>query len=73
MSFSLDLNILEFLILSIGLVFIMEGILYSLFPNYMKKVSQFVLDHNEDKIRFIGIIFSFIGLLLIYFILKVFK
>ncbi len=73
MSFSLDLNIIEFLILSVSLVFIMEGILYSLFPNYMKKVSKFVLDHNEDKIRFIGLIFSFIGLVLIYFILKVFK
>ena len=73
MSFSLDLNIIEFIILSISLVFIMEGILYSLFPNYMKKVSKFVLDHNEDKIRFIGIVFSFIGLVIIYFILKVFQ
>ena len=40
MSFSLDLNIIEFLILSVSLVFIMEGLLYSLFPNYMKKVSK---------------------------------
>jgi len=65
-EFSLNLNIFELLLLSLGLVFILEGVLYTLFPNSMKKVSIFILDSKEDKIRIIGLIFCVLGIIILY-------
>ena len=64
----LDLNIFSLIFLSISLVFIFEGILYSLFPQYMKKVSVFILSISLDKIRLIGFVFCMIGILILYII-----
>ena len=64
----LDLNIFSLIFLSISLVFIFEGILYSLFPQYMKKVSVFILSISLDKIRFIGFVFCMVGILILYII-----
>jgi len=64
----LDLNIFSLIFLSISLVFIFEGILYSLFPQYMKKVSVFILSISLDKIRLIGFVFCMVGILILYII-----
>ncbi|MBC8294574.1 MAG: DUF2065 domain-containing protein [Pelagibacterales bacterium] len=64
----LDLNVFSLIFLSISLVFIFEGILYSLFPQYMKKVSVFILSISLDKIRLIGFVFCMIGILILYII-----
>ena len=64
----LDLNVFSLIFLSISLVFIFEGILYSLFPQYMKKVSIFILSISLDKIRLIGFVFCIAGILILYLI-----
>jgi len=64
----LDLNVFSLIFLSISLVFIFEGILYSLFPQYMKKVSVFILSISLDKIRLIGFVFCMVGILILYII-----
>jgi uncharacterized protein YjeT (DUF2065 family) len=64
----LDLNAFSLILLSISLVFIFEGILYSLFPQYMKKVSIFILSISLDKIRLIGFVFCMVGILTLYLI-----
>jgi uncharacterized protein YjeT (DUF2065 family) len=66
MAFELDL--INIILLSFSLVFIFEGILYSLFPYYMKKVAIFVIKLSSDRIRFIGLIFCFVGIIILYFI-----
>jgi uncharacterized protein YjeT (DUF2065 family) len=65
---SVDLDLLNVILLAFALVFIFEGILYSLFPNYMKKVSIFILNLSLDRIRFLGFIFCFIGIIILYLI-----
>ncbi len=66
MAFELDL--INIILLSFSLVFIFEGILYSLFPYYMKKVAIFILKLSIDRIRFIGFMFCLIGIIILYFI-----
>ena len=68
MVLELNLNIFELLFFSIGLVFLFEGALYSLFPGYMKNMCLFMLNSKDDKIRVYGLIFCSIGLILLYFI-----
>ena len=68
MELSLDLNIYELLLLSLCFVFILEGVLYTLFPNFMKKVSIYILNSKEDKIRLLGLIFCVLGLIILYFL-----
>ena len=65
---SVDLDLPNVILLAFALVFIFEGILYSLFPNYMKKVSIFILNLSSDKIRFLGFTFCFIGIIILYLI-----
>jgi uncharacterized protein YjeT (DUF2065 family) len=65
---SVDLDLPNLILLAFSLVFIFEGVLYSLFPNYMKKVSVFILNLSLDRIRFIGFIFCFIGIIILYLI-----
>ena len=65
---SVDLDLLNVILLAFALVFISEGILYSLFPNYMKKISIFILNLSLDRIRFLGFIFCFIGIIILYLI-----
>ena len=66
MELSLNLNILELILLSLSLVFILEGILYTLLPNSMRKVFIFILNSKEDKIRVIGFIFFVLGIIILY-------
>ena len=65
---SVDLDLPNVILLAFALVFIFEGILYGLFPNYMKKVSIFILNLSLDRIRFLGFIFCFIGIIILYLI-----
>jgi len=65
---SVDLDLPNVILLAFALVFIFEGILYSLFPNYMKKVSIFILNLSLDRIRFLGFVFCFIGTIILYLI-----
>ena len=65
---SVDLDLPNVILLAFALVFMFEGILYSLFPNYMKKISIFILNLSLDRIRFLGFIFCFIGIIILYLI-----
>lgn len=46
---------------------LIEGLLYGLFPNQMKKMMQMALLLDNQKIRNIALFFSIIGFVLIYF------
>ena len=56
------------IIFAIGLVFVIEGFLYALFPTAMKKMMAAALEQNENNLRTAGLIAAFIGLVIIYVI-----
>ncbi len=50
-----------------GLVLILEGLCYALFPDVMRKTIYEILSLPKDKLRLIGIIASLIGLTIVWF------
>lgn len=65
---TIDLSYIGLIFFFISIVFIAEGIIYTLFPNYMKKMLNYILSLNSDNIRIIGLFFIFIGTVVLYLI-----
>ncbi len=65
---TIDLSYTGLIFFFISIVFIAEGIIYTLFPNYMKKMLNYILSLNSDNIRIIGLFFIFVGTLVLYLI-----
>ena len=53
-------------IIAIGLVFVIEGFIYALFPAPMKKMIKIALEISDNSLRLAGLIAVFIGLVIIY-------
>lgn len=65
---TIDISYIGLIFFFISIVFIAEGIIYTLFPNYMKKMLNYILSLNSDNIRIIGLFFIFVGTLVLYLI-----
>ena len=65
---TIDLSYTGLIFFFISIVFIAEGIIYTLFPNYMKKMLNYILSLNSDNIRIIGLFFIFFGTVVLYLI-----
>ena len=61
---------LKLLLLGLGIMLLIEGALYGLFPSNMKKMMQIMSTFEDRKIRNIALPFCVIGFLLIYFNIK---
>ncbi len=61
---------LDIIIISIGLVLIIEGLLYFTLANKLDLVISTLSSMNPQKIKKISFILVFIGLCLIYFIIR---
>lgn len=68
MNFSFSLP--SFLIFSLALILIFEGILYTAFPSTVKKVLESFVNYRKEKIRLLGLCFLVIGLMIIYILIK---
>jgi hypothetical protein len=55
---------------AIGLLLFIEGLLYTIFPESMKKMLNSMKDLSEQKLRIGGLIFAIIGFIIIAFIKK---
>lgn len=66
---TIDLSLFNFILFFISVILIGEGIVYTLFPNYMKNMLNYILSFKPDSIRLIGIFFIFLGTLILYFVL----
>ena len=55
---------------AIGLLLFIEGLLYTMFPRSMKKMLNSMKDLSEQKLRIGGLIFAFIGFVVIACIKK---
>lgn len=56
------------LIIAIGLVFVIEGLCYALFPGAMKNMMKFAIEQEETAVRKVGLIAAVIGVVIIYLI-----
>jgi len=56
------------LIIAFGLFLFIEGILYAIFPSKMKSMLKKLELIKESQLRSGGLIFAFIGFLIIYYI-----
>ena len=54
------------LVIAFGLFLFIEGILYALFPSKMKSILIKIKDINDKQLRSGGLIFAFIGFLIIW-------
>lgn len=54
------------LIVAIGLVFVIEGLLYAAFPNAMRKMVQDITKLPDTNIRTIGIFALVIGVIIVW-------
>ena len=53
---------------ALGLVFVIEGILYAVAPNAMRRMLHRVLKQSEESIRITGIVAAGLGLVVIWLI-----
>tara|TARA_B100000886_G_C20350954_1_gene460849 strand:- start:648 stop:833 length:186 start_codon:yes stop_codon:yes gene_type:complete len=58
------------LLSAIGLIFILEGLLLFSSPRRLKKILQVITIYPESKIRVIGTVSIFLGIVLLWIIRK---
>jgi uncharacterized protein YjeT (DUF2065 family) len=51
---------------AIGLILALEGALYALFPDVMKRMAAQVLETPGDTLRFIGLVSAALGVALVW-------
>jgi uncharacterized protein YjeT (DUF2065 family) len=56
------------IVAAIGLVLALEGALYALFPDPMKRMAQQVLQTPGDTLRFAGVISVALGVALVWIV-----
>ncbi len=49
------------LLVALGLVMVIEGLLYALFPEGMKRMMQLLLTLPSEQVRSAGLVFAVIG------------
>lgn len=54
------------LIVAIGLVFVIEGLLYAAFPNAMRKMVEDITKLPETNIRTMGLLAVLIGVVIVW-------
>jgi len=66
---NIDLDIISLVFFFISIVFIFEGIIYALFPDYVKKMLNYIIGLNSNSIRVTGFLFLLIGTITLYIII----
>ena len=57
---------IQFILGSLGLLLMIEGLLYALFPNRMKHMVKSILEMNNDTLKWGGLASAIIGLLMLW-------
>ena len=57
---------LQIILGSLGLLLIIEGLLYALFPNRMKNMIRSMLEMNNDTLKWGGLASAIVGLLMLW-------
>ena len=61
---------LQFILGSLGLLLIIEGLLYALFPNRMKNMIRSMLEMNNDTLKWGGLVSAILGFLMLWTVVK---
>ena len=61
---------MQFILGSLGLLLIIEGLLYALFPNRMKNMIRSILEMNNDTLKWGGLASAIVGLLMLWTAVK---
>ena len=57
---------IQFILGSLGLLLIIEGLLYALFPNRMKNMIRSMLEINNDALKWGGLASAIVGFLMLW-------
>ena len=61
---------ITFILGSLGLLLIIEGLLYAVFPNRMKSMIQKMLEMNNDTLKWGGLMSAILGLLMLWTVIE---
>ena len=61
---------ITFILGSLGLLLIIEGLLYAVFPNRMKSMIQKMLEMNNDTLKWGGLMSAIIGFLMLWTVIE---
>ena len=59
---------IAWLITALGLVLILEGLVYAIFPRQMKTMLKSIIDYNDSSLVWVGISLALFGLILIWLV-----
>ncbi len=59
---------IEWLLTALGLVLVIEGLVYAIFPKLMKSMLTKILNFNDNSITWIGLPIALFGLFLIWIV-----
>ena len=57
---------MQFILGSLGLLLVIEGLLYALFPNRMKNMIRSMLEMNNDTLKWGGLASAILGFLMLW-------
>ena len=57
---------IQFILGALGLLLIIEGLLYALFPNRMKNMIRSMLEINNDTLKWGGLASAIVGFLMLW-------
>ncbi len=55
-------------IVALGLVFVIEGLIFSAFPATAKRAMAAVMDSSDGPLRIVGIVSAVVGIVLIWLV-----
>ena len=61
---------IQFILGSLGLLLIIEGLLYALFPNRMKNMIRSMLEMNNDTLKWGGLVSAILGFLMLWIVVR---
>ena len=61
---------ITFILGSLGLLLIIEGLLYAAFPNRMKSMIQKMLEMNNDTLKWGGLMSAILGFLMLWTVIE---
>ena len=61
---------ITFILGSLGLLLIIEGLLYAVFPNRMKSMIQKMLEMSNDTLKWGGLMSAILGFLMLWTVIE---
>lgn len=53
---------------AVGLVFVIEGVIYSLFPNGMRRMMKMALALPTNRLRSMGLVMALVGFVIVWLV-----